>query len=118
MKMQKAAILFTIVFFSNLSWLNANDQTASERSCCSIVEQALSSVGRIKPGATRADVERDFTLDGGLDFGPISVYTFKGCPLIKIRIEFTKGSPGAATDSQSDVIKSISQPYLQYPVRD
>lgn len=102
-----------------LPCVQSKAQTNNQQApCCSIVEQALASVNNIKPGMTRADVEKDFVLDGGLDFIGTSIYTYKKCLLIKIRVDFSIAKPGKNVDSPNDVVKSVSQPYLQYPIRD
>jgi len=115
--MKMNAVVITI--FVVLSSFQMHAQRAPERSaCCSIVEQALASVDNIKPGMTRADIEKNFVMDGGLDFGLTSIYTYKECPLIKIRVDFSTGTPGGGSDSPKDIVKSVSKPYLEYPTKD
>lgn len=92
-------------------------QAPKQSACCSIVEEALVSAGNIKPGMTRADIEKNFVMDGGLNFNATSFYTYRECPLIKIRVDFSTWTPGGE-DSPKDIVKSVSEPYLQYPVRD
>jgi hypothetical protein len=68
----------------------------------------------------RENVEKDFTQDGGLDFGSATVYTFKLCPLIKIRVEFVQkeASAQSVNNRLKDVVRSVSKPYIEYPARD
>lgn len=87
-------------------------------SCCSIVEEALKDVAKIKPGMTRAEVEVMFTHEGGPDFLIQTFYVWRRCPYIKIKVSFTLSDPTGRKESSSDVVKSVSTPYLQYPVTD
>jgi hypothetical protein len=83
------------------------------------IEQVLKTVGELKIGDTRAKLERDFTPDGGLQFGGTERYVYRKCPLIKIDVEFSrkKGSTWPNL-SPEDTLTSISKPYLEYPFYD
>ena len=95
-------------------------QSNSESQCCSMVTRALEAVNRIKKGMLRENIEKDFTQDGGIDFGSVTVYTFKLCPLIKIRVEFDQkeASAQSVNNRLKDVVRSVSKPYIEYPARD
>jgi hypothetical protein len=93
--------------------------------CCSIVEQALRTIDHIKKGQTRANIEKDFMPDGGADFRTETIYVFRLCPLIKVRIKFTaigtnvtQSAVERMKDSPRDLVEEIGQPYIQYPVKD
>ena len=95
-------------------------QSNVESQCCSMVTQALEAANRIKKGMSRAEIEKEFNKDGGIDFGSSTIYTFKLCSLIKIRVEFVQNKDDAASanDHQKDLVQSVSKPYIEYPMRD
>lgn len=95
-------------------------QSDTQSQCCSAVAKALEAVNRIKTGMLRENVEEEFTQDGGIDFGSETVYTYKKCPLIKIRVGFSPKTDGTAKSNNrlKDVVKSVSKPYIEYPSRD
>jgi hypothetical protein len=83
------------------------------------IRHALDVIAKLKVGGTRADVERDFVPDGGLQALPASRYVYKGCGFIKIEVEFRAKSGHLSMDSSpSDRVVHISKPYLEYPVAD
>jgi hypothetical protein len=85
--------------------------------CCSLVVKAIEAAERVKPNMTRRDIEKEFREDGGLSFISETVYTYKSCSSIKIRVAFvieaSKRAPLA--ERPTDVVRSVSQPYLEYP---
>jgi hypothetical protein len=99
----------------------ANAQQSNQSSqCCSIVSDALEAVGRIKKDMTRADVAKEFLQEGGLFSREQTVYTFKMCPYIKIRVTFSPDPnyKGFSDGSPRDVVRSVSKPFIEYGVSD
>ena len=95
----------------------ASHQAASP--CEDIVSTALSAARRLKPGATRADVEEQFKEDGGMQSPADTVYCFLKCRYIKIRVHFKHQRPESPMlFSKTDVITSVSKPYLESPLMD
>jgi hypothetical protein len=86
---------------------------------CSVVEQALVARSKLKNGVTRAEVERDFVMDGGLIFRTSTSYVFSKCQFIKVKIEFEVDSktPGVEP-SAHDRVKDISALSVEYPMKD
>jgi hypothetical protein len=89
-------------------------------SCRSVIDRAMNDVSHLKPGLTRADVERMFYPDGGIQsfHGPTR-YIYRPCHSIKIDVEFAparadEGLQGSAEDG----VKSVSKPYLENPFFD
>ena len=90
------------------------------------VAESLKEMQTIKVGMTRADLLKVFTTEGGLSTGLNRTYVFRGCPLIKVDVEFDPvGRPardreGRVTlvEENEDVIKKISKPYLDWSVLD
>lgn len=89
------------------------------------VDAAMQSVARIHPGLTRADVEKEFEMDGGLQSVTPSRYVLKKCPDIKVDIEFKAAdggqpqiSPSSPEFSPTDLVVKVGKPYLEYPDMD
>jgi hypothetical protein len=77
----------------------ATAQDKSSCDACSVVSQALLAAHRLDPGMTRADVEADFAIDGGLQTAGTARYIFKKCPVIQILVRFEGERPGAPAAS-------------------
>jgi hypothetical protein len=82
---------------------------------CSVVHDAYEQASKLKPGMTRADIERAWTHDGGLDAIGHSRYIFSRCEYIQIGVEFRSVGD---RQSSADVIKSVSGPYIAPPALD
>lgn len=89
------------------------------------LQEAILSVARIHPGSTRAEVEEEFTMDGGMQFVVPSRYVLKKCPYIKVDIEFKASDGGklqfdesSGKHSPSDLVVKVGRPYLEYPDKD
>lgn len=87
---------------------------------CHLVVEALRAVNELKPGMPRADLEKNFVLDGGISFPSSGTYTFKKCHYIKIDVGFEAHDldKGTQSLSRTDAIVTISKPYLAYPIAD
>ena len=76
-------------------------------------------IGKIKPGVTRAELDKIFKADTGgvawpeskpLPFQQHRSYVYRSCWLIKVDVEFV---PSDSKESQpTDIITKISKPYL------
>ncbi|HKF50022.1 MAG TPA: hypothetical protein VKB38_21845 [Terracidiphilus sp.] len=89
------------------------------------IERAIQSADSIQPGNSRAKIEQDFVMEGGLQTAAQTRYVLKKCRLIKIDVEFTAadgGKPQFTTDtgeySPDDVVVKVGRPYLEYPIAD
>jgi hypothetical protein len=86
--------------------------------------QWVSSVLRwtydIKPGMTRKDLLRVYTVEGGLSTRTHRTYVLKGCPGIKVDVEFVPVGDvqDGLNQSLNDKIQKISKPYLDYGIYD
>jgi hypothetical protein len=84
-----------------------------------VAGRALHAATELKTGDTRADVERNFQLDGGLQVQGKSRYVYKRWPLIKIDVEFSNQRTSDQSDSlPGDRVVRVSRPYLEYPYAD
>jgi hypothetical protein len=94
---------------------------SSSDQCCSVVQNALQALDRIRKGTKRSEIEEQFVIDGGLFSRERTRYSFRLCPLIKVDIAFDadpKDSAGFATGSPNDTVSAVSKPYIEYPVTD
>jgi hypothetical protein len=106
-----AVILVTSLGFSR--------QTTAPQSKCGMIEEALEETSKLKPGITRDKVEVSFVLDGGMQGGRTSRYSFRRCPSIKVDVEFADRGAGSPADSSpTDRIVKVSRPYLELPAYD
>jgi hypothetical protein len=95
-------------------------QPGGESECCSIVQKALDAVGRIKKDTKRADIEKEFVQDGGIFSRSGTIYRYKLCPYIKVRVVFAldPAYKGFADGSPKDTANSVSKPYVEYGTSD
>ncbi len=73
----------------------------------------MTEIETIKPGSTRADLLKVFKPQPGFIVGPGRSFMYRSSPYIKVDVEFTYAEGGGESkESPSDVVKSISKPYL------
>ncbi len=90
------------------------------------VVDSVKRMQEVKPGMTRADLLKVFTAEGGISTALNRTYVYRECPYIKVDVEFEAvGRPARDKDgrvtlveSDADLIKVISRPYLQFSVAD
>jgi len=89
------------------------------------VAQALTRMLTIKPGMTRGDLLKVFTVEGGLSTRNQRSYVSRDCLYFKVDVEFRQvGPPGpdgaemGFGESPADIIVKISHPYVAYYVGD
>lgn len=75
---------------------------------CEWLVEALQDVQKIKPGTTRTEVYKLFSLEGGLQGNDQQRLVWSKCHYIKLDVTFT----------DHDVVQSVSQPYLGYMISD
>jgi hypothetical protein len=80
------------------------------------VSSVLRWTSDIKPGMTRKDLLRVYTEEGGLSTRAQRTYVLKGCPGIKVDVEFAPVGhvQDGLTEGPGDQILKISKPYLDY----
>ena len=118
-----AASLFTLLL--TVSMLPAQNNQKSQKQTEWIVN-SLKEMQKIKVGMTRADLLKVFTTEGGLSTGLDRTYVYRECPYIKVDVEFepvgrpARDGEGRVTlvETDEDVIKKISKPYLDWSVLD
>ena len=90
------------------------------------VKNSLLKIKTIRVGMTRGRLLEVFTTEGGLSNAFQRTYVFRECPYIKVDVRFTvvgrpeRDAEGRVTPEESnlDVIKEISAPYLAWTVAD
>ncbi len=79
------------------------------------LERIILEARAIKPGMTRADLEKVFTSEGGISLPTWQRYVHRACPYIKVDVEFEPSRKDKATD----VITKISEhPFLEFSIND
>jgi hypothetical protein len=90
------------------------------------IAHSLKEMQKIEVGMTRANLLKVFTTEGGLSTSLNRTYVYRDCSYIKVDVEFeavgrpSRDADGRVTlvESNQDVIKKISKPYLDWMVLD
>jgi hypothetical protein len=120
----KKSVLLTAIslafVISNCTIAKGQEQSVAPASCCSIVTDALRAIDQIKVGSSRADIERAFKPDGGIFTREQTVYVFRRCNTIKMKIAFSldTNSKDFASGAPTDRATSVSKPYVEYGFTD
>lgn len=96
-----------------------NDRLAQERK--EWITKVLYEISKIRPGMTRRDLLKVFTIEGSLSTRRQRTYVYAGCPYIKVDVKFTtaNGDRGEVVREElGDVVESISKPYLGWVTTD
>ena len=79
----------------------------------------MQQTGQIRVGMKRRDVEKDFDVDGGMQFRSETRYMYPKCHDIRIDVDF---QPAPRTDplefSPDDIVTKVSRPYLAFRNKD
>jgi hypothetical protein len=84
------------------------------------IAESLTQMETIKVGMTRKDLLTVFTTEGGISTRINRTYVFRECPYIKVDAAFQiqEKNDALSGDENTDVITSISKPYLQWAITD
>jgi hypothetical protein len=83
------------------------------------VAGVLKETNSIRVGMTRKDVLNVFTTEGGISTRLSRTYVYRGCPNIKVDIQFQAiQAPNDYRERLDDKIVSLSKPYLDYSISD
>jgi hypothetical protein len=103
-------------------WNYVAPNEAAERGPTKWAESCLRDFEAIKPGMTRAEVERRFQLDGGLQSASPVRFVHTNCPYFKADVEFEIHRDAAdhnrAIERKDDKVIRVSKPYLARPFID
>ena len=84
------------------------------------ISAILTGCQKIKPGMTRAELLKVFTTEGGLSTAMHRTFVYRGCPYIKVDVDFTDSDPNQkmVEEHPTDTISKISKPYLEWGIID
>jgi hypothetical protein len=84
------------------------------------ISDILTECKKITPGATRAELLKVFTTEGGLSTATRRTFVHRRCPYIKVHVEFTpsESKQKPLEERPADTISSISKPYLEWSITD
>jgi hypothetical protein len=84
------------------------------------MSKALRECQKIKPGMTRAELEKVFTTEGGIWQAKHRIYVYRPCRYIKVEVDFNLSVPeqDVVKPLPTDTISKISRPYLQWTIID
>lgn len=80
------------------------------------VGEIITETASLKEGNTRANLQKYFTVEGGLSTPSQRTYVSKRCRNIKIDVQFRPVN--VEKESAGDVIQKISKPYLNLSIVD
>ena len=81
---------------------------------------SLREIQSLKSGMTRTDLLKTFEEEGGLSTRTERRYAYRDCPYIKVNVTFDPVGLSAekSAESPTDKIRTISQPFLEWPIAD
>jgi hypothetical protein len=91
-----------------------------DRNLTKQISAILTGCQKIKPGMTRAELLKVFTTEGGISSATHRTFVYRGCPYIKVDVDFTLSDPKQKTveERPTDTIHKISKPYLEWSIND
>ncbi len=121
-KIPSMIALSAIVLSLTISILPAQSDRNSEEQT-KWMAKSLREMKTIKVGMIRADLLKVFVTEGGISTPLNRTYIYRECPYIKVDVEFeplgSRDVEGRVTsETNEDVIKKISKPYLEWSVMD
>jgi hypothetical protein len=82
-----------------------------------VLVSILHDIAALHPGDSEASLEKMFRPDGGLAAVEERGYVSRRCPYVKVWIKFERPS-SSGNSPESLIIRSLSRPYVEYPVND
>jgi hypothetical protein len=107
-----ARIAFAMALLCNLGSAQQAPPNA-----CEMVKNILAEASDLKPGRSRADLEKAFTVSS-FSTRNAATYTSKNCHYIAIDIEFHPADSPEGPPLPTDKIVKVSRPYLALPNMD
>ena len=95
-------------------------QTATNKDLTKQISVIITECQKIKPGMTRAELLKVFTTEGGLSSPKHRTFVYRGCPYIKVDVDFTLSElkQYELEERPADIIIKISKPYLDWSIGD
>jgi hypothetical protein len=84
------------------------------------ISDVLGECKKIAPGATRAELLKIFTTEGGLSTAGHRTFVHRRCPYLKVDVDFLLSDPkrSAVDERPTDTVSKISKPYLEWSISD
>ncbi len=82
------------------------------------ISDVLAECKKIAPGATRAELSKVFTTEGGLSTATRRTFVHRRCPYIKVDVDFNLSDPKQRHELPTDTVSKISKPYLEWSIID
>jgi hypothetical protein len=84
------------------------------------ISDILTECKKITPGATRAELLKVFTTEGGISTATRRTFAHRRCPYIKVDVEFTPSglNQKLLEERPTDTVSKISRPYLEWSIGD
>lgn len=120
------AFIALVIAVSSAATVVAGQTDSYDEKQTKWIENVLKNVKKIKVGMTRGELRRVFAEEGGLSTGRNRTYVYRGCPYIKVDVEFEPAGrplidanePVTLVEADGDLIKYISKPYLEFRIVD
>lgn len=84
------------------------------------VSDILKECEKIKPGMTRAELLKIFTIEGGISTAKQRTFVYRSCLIIKADVDFALSDPkqNVLEERPTDTVSKISKPYLEWIIGD
>jgi hypothetical protein len=107
-------------FWSDDVSIGVAAQLAATKDPTKQIAEILTECQKIKPEMTRAELLKVFTTEGGLSTAAWRTFVYRGCPYIKVDVDFTPSDPKQkmVEERPTDTISKISKPYLDWSIGD
>jgi hypothetical protein len=113
--MKKSSLAIACLLILGVIGIRTHGQGTAGKSHEEWLQDEYKQASSIKAGMTRTDLQKIFSIDGGINSIPASRYVLKSCRMIKVEVEFepTNGRTFKETSNQELKIIKISKPYLE-----
>ena len=84
------------------------------------LSEIITECSKVKVGATRSELLKIFTEEGGLSTATRRTFVHRRCAYIKVDVEFTLTNPkqSVVDEQPTDKVNKISKPYLELSISD
>jgi hypothetical protein len=90
----------------------ARATTPFDTKLMSRLSDIIRECSKLKPGTPRAELMKNFMLDGGIYDPWNCTFDYLPSPNIKVDVTFKRADPKEKKESPLDTIRTISKPYL------
>ncbi|HEY3853381.1 MAG TPA: hypothetical protein VGO67_03190 [Verrucomicrobiae bacterium] len=107
-------------FWSDEVIIGVAPKPATNKDLTKQISEILTECQKIKPGMARGELLNVFTTEGGLSTAARRTFVYRGCPYIKVDVDFTLPNSNQKTveERPTDTIIKISKPYLDWSIGD